>query len=216
MQETQVWLQVRKIPWRRKWQPTPVFLPGESHGQRNLMGYNPWGHKELDTTDRLERAHTHTHTHHLFHLTSSCSCLGSLKETSIQIWARWCFGTPVHHLHLLAFQIKSPLLTPALHFWIHWPVMGQAWCLDTKASPGSQCRAEEHIVRAHWSFLINLWGLSKSLLWMKSLFYVCFVLFTLLLWPWVQNGIWRVGVICPWKFTCDKTAENLPTRFLPK
>ena len=37
--------------WRRKWQPTPVFLPGESHGQRILVGYNPWGHKELDTTE---------------------------------------------------------------------------------------------------------------------------------------------------------------------
>ena len=35
---------VRKIPWRRKWQPTPVFLPGESHGQRSLAGYSPWGH----------------------------------------------------------------------------------------------------------------------------------------------------------------------------
>jgi len=32
---------VRKIPWRRAWQPTPVFLPGESHGQRSLMGYHP-------------------------------------------------------------------------------------------------------------------------------------------------------------------------------
>ena len=39
-----------KIPWRRKWQPTPVFLPGESHGQRNLVGYSPWGRKELVTT----------------------------------------------------------------------------------------------------------------------------------------------------------------------
>ena len=37
---------VRKIPWRRKWQPTPVFLPEESHGQRSLVGYSPWGHKE--------------------------------------------------------------------------------------------------------------------------------------------------------------------------
>ena len=42
--------------WRRVWQPTPVFLPGESHGQRRLMGYSPWGHKESDTT---EHAHTH-------------------------------------------------------------------------------------------------------------------------------------------------------------
>ena len=36
--------------WRRKWQPTPVFLPGESHGQRSLVSYNPWGRKQLDTT----------------------------------------------------------------------------------------------------------------------------------------------------------------------
>ena len=37
-----------KIPWRRAWQPTPVFLPGESHGERSLAGYSPWGCKELD------------------------------------------------------------------------------------------------------------------------------------------------------------------------
>jgi len=41
---------VRKIPWRRKWQPTPVFLPGESHEQRSLVGYSPQGCKELATT----------------------------------------------------------------------------------------------------------------------------------------------------------------------
>ena len=41
-------LWVRKIPWRKKWLPTPVFLPGESHGQRSLVGYSPWSHKELD------------------------------------------------------------------------------------------------------------------------------------------------------------------------
>ena len=48
---------VRKIPWRREGQPTPVFLPGESHGQRSLVGYSPWGHKELDGTAWP----THTH-----------------------------------------------------------------------------------------------------------------------------------------------------------
>ena len=42
---------VRKIPWRRKWEPTLVFLSRESHGQRNLEGYSPWGHKESDTTE---------------------------------------------------------------------------------------------------------------------------------------------------------------------
>ena len=42
---------VGKIPWRREWQPTPVLLPGESHGLRSLAGYSPWGHKELDMTE---------------------------------------------------------------------------------------------------------------------------------------------------------------------
>ena len=42
---------VRKIPWRREWQTTPVFLLEEFHGQSSLVGYNPWGHKELDMTE---------------------------------------------------------------------------------------------------------------------------------------------------------------------
>ena len=46
-------LQVGKIPCRKAWQPTPVFLPGEFHGQRSLMGYSPWGCKESDTTEQL-------------------------------------------------------------------------------------------------------------------------------------------------------------------
>ena len=47
---------VRNIPWGRKWQPTPVFLPGEFHGQRSLVGYSLQGHEELDTTERLSTA----------------------------------------------------------------------------------------------------------------------------------------------------------------
>ena len=42
---------VGKIPWRRAWQPTPVFLPEESHGQRSLVGYSPQNRKESDTTE---------------------------------------------------------------------------------------------------------------------------------------------------------------------
>ena len=48
-------LWVGKILWRRKWQPNPVFLTGEFHGQRNLVGYSPWGLKELDLTEWLIR-----------------------------------------------------------------------------------------------------------------------------------------------------------------
>ena len=46
MQDLGLNLWVRKIPWRRKWQLTPVFWPGKSHGQRRLVGYSPWGHNE--------------------------------------------------------------------------------------------------------------------------------------------------------------------------
>ena len=45
------WL--RKIPWRRKWQPTLALLPGKFYGWRSLVGYSPWGHKESDMTKRL-------------------------------------------------------------------------------------------------------------------------------------------------------------------
>ena len=47
---------VRKILWRRKWQPAAVFLPRESHGQRSLGGYSPRGRKELDTTEHVENS----------------------------------------------------------------------------------------------------------------------------------------------------------------
>ena len=51
MQESQVNPWVGTILWRRKWEPTPVFLHGESHGQRSLVGYSPWGCKESDMTE---------------------------------------------------------------------------------------------------------------------------------------------------------------------
>ena len=50
---------VRKIPWRRQWQPTPVFLPGESCGQRSLVGYSPWSLKESGTTEATWHACKH-------------------------------------------------------------------------------------------------------------------------------------------------------------
>ena len=55
---------VGKIPWRRAWQPTPVSLPGELHGQRSLAGYSPWGRKESDTTEALMHPCFFTSLHH--------------------------------------------------------------------------------------------------------------------------------------------------------
>ena len=55
-----------QVPWRRKWQPTPVFLPGESHGWRSLVGYSPQSRKESDTSERL-----HFHFHKLLSFSES-------------------------------------------------------------------------------------------------------------------------------------------------
>ena len=57
--------------WGKKWQATPVFLPGESHGWRSLVGYTPWGREELDTTERLH-----------FHF--SLSCIGEGNGNPLQ------------------------------------------------------------------------------------------------------------------------------------
>ena len=76
---------VRKFPWRREWQPTPVFLPGEVHGEMSLVGYSPWGHKESNTTKRLTHSHEcththmHTHTHTYRHITQG-NIIQSLKR----------------------------------------------------------------------------------------------------------------------------------------
>ena len=52
-----------RSPWRRKWQRAPVFLPGESHGQRSLAGYSPWSGKEPDTTEHLSTITVVQHLH---------------------------------------------------------------------------------------------------------------------------------------------------------
>ena len=61
----EIWLQAvgQEDPWRREWQPTPVYLPREFHGQRSLVAYSPWGLKESDTTERLTHSHTFTASH---------------------------------------------------------------------------------------------------------------------------------------------------------
>ena len=57
------------LPWRRAWPPTSVFLPGESHGHRSLVGYSPWGHKESNMTEQLTLCFSHSEYVHgsVFH-----------------------------------------------------------------------------------------------------------------------------------------------------
>ena len=88
---------VGKIPWRRAWQPTPVFQPGESHGWRNLVGYSPWGRKELDM---IECACTHVGLILLEPITLPCADLlyqtgHSLRTGAASLDFRWflcCHG----------------------------------------------------------------------------------------------------------------------------
>ena len=62
---------IRKIPWSRKWHPTPVLLPGKSHGWRSLVGCSPWGRQESGTTERL-------------HFDFSLSCIGEGNGNPLQ------------------------------------------------------------------------------------------------------------------------------------
>ena len=97
---------VRNIPWRRKWQPTPVFLPGGFHGQGNLAGCSPWGCKESDTTERLNTTTA----------TSRCqlSCSIAQEQSSeMKDKGTTCFKRTYHSLFKIQnlfqhFQLEMP------------------------------------------------------------------------------------------------------------
>ena len=69
---------VRKMPWRREWQPAPVFFSGESHGERSLVGYSPRGHKELDTTEGTKPP---PQRHKTAECSQLCACQAEMCET---------------------------------------------------------------------------------------------------------------------------------------
>ena len=104
---------VGKILWRRKWQSIPVLLPGKSHGQRSLVGYSLWGHKESDTTERLH-----------FHFTISLS--GQLKVLRLillsNISTHLSLATLLKGLGMLQILNVSlfiiQTLTPYVGFWL--------------------------------------------------------------------------------------------------
>ena len=77
---------VRKIAWRKKWQPTPVFLPGKFHGKRCLVCYTPWSHEDLDTT---ANTHTHIWSARLSEMLSHFTCavtLPVLRSIAPAVW----------------------------------------------------------------------------------------------------------------------------------
>ena len=82
-------------PWSRVWQPTPVFLPGEFHGQRSLAGYSSQGHKESDTTEVVFHAHRS--------LGSLCCTAGSYQLSIL------CIISVVYICALSSYKVTSPI-----------------------------------------------------------------------------------------------------------
>ena len=120
-QEIRFDLWVRKIPWKRKWQPTPVFLRGKSHGHRSLESYSPWDCKESDTTENacmIFHFCIHTRTY------QSVSSVAQLCPTLCDPMNCSTPGLPVHyqlpeftqtHMHQVgdAIQLSHPLSSPS-------------------------------------------------------------------------------------------------------
>ena len=71
-----------KIPWKRAQQPTPVFLPGESHGQRSLVGYRPWSRKDSDATEQLTPSFSFSFSLHDQHGSAGGFALGHAHSRS--------------------------------------------------------------------------------------------------------------------------------------
>ena len=110
---------VGKIPWKRKWQLTPIFLPGESHGQRSLASHNPWGHKESDTTEWL----THHHHHQIVDQVSELILLGLV----IFLWYDGGVG------FLVAQRIKN--LPTMQETWVQSLVGKTSWRREWQCTP---------------------------------------------------------------------------------
>ena len=121
---------VRKIPWRKAWQPILVFLPVKSHGQRRLAVCSPWGRKDLDITEAIEQhththiteateqhTHTHTHTHNNWSdwATHTHTCTHTLNSGSSE-------SVRVHYYHTKSEGRQKPLnwIYSVKQFWYKW------------------------------------------------------------------------------------------------
>ena len=102
---------VRKISWRREWLPTPVFLPGEFHGERRLVRCNPWDNKELDTTEQQILSHFHKCVYILFLYV--CVCLG----VCYLLRHVWLFVTQ----WTIAFQAPLSMRFSRQEYWSGFP-----------------------------------------------------------------------------------------------
>ena len=112
---------VRKIPWRRAWQPTPIFFPGKFHGQRSLLSSSPWGCIESDMSEATYQAHTGQ--------AQACPQVGLLSQPLLYLilwprlwWSSWSLP------HLVQFW-KLELLP------MNWELTRWSWILLWQAIP---------------------------------------------------------------------------------
>ena len=115
VQETWVQSLGWEDPLERAWQLSPVFLPGEVHRQRSLVGYSPWGCKESYMTELLTHTHTHTHTHtvvgwgrFILVLNATLRILNfeTLLETTVSCFGKTVICSGFHTIHISAQKHK--------------------------------------------------------------------------------------------------------------
>ena len=154
---------VSKVPWRRKWKPSPIFLPGEVHRQRSLSGYSPQGHKELDMTEWLIHTHKRWENWGLerngFVLSPKVNtCL--FKFYNLGFWQGPIFSVNI-------FLVQKP------NFYAHWVCLWQdthaLWCWSNGLLRVCSCAAhiyttalKTHGVCACHSVLTSLKALSTD------------------------------------------------------
>ena len=128
---------VGKIPWRRKWQPTPVFLPGESHGQKSMVGYSPRGCKESTRLRDLTFTSKYGAYHSLL-ISIQCRSVGQLRNPK---WIVYCVQYS---------KIQNPML--------HWLLVGEKGDSFSLTSRGiehydSVCRVPQNLMSGLWILL---------------------------------------------------------------
>ena len=143
-------IQYSPLPfWRRQWQPTPVLLPGKSHGQRSLVYCNPWGREESDTTERLH-----------FHFSLSCiregngnplqySCLENPRDRGA--WLAAVYGVSQSQTRLSEFLFTFHFHALEKEMATHSSVL--AWRIPGMAEPGGLPSMGSHRVGHDWSDL---------------------------------------------------------------
>ena len=129
---------VGKISWNRKWQPTPVIMPGKSHGQRSLVGYGPWGLKESDLTEQLNKKKnmlmiTAEVTKHLLCARREATGFANLNHSS-NSWT----SKETAAFHRLHSRVDMPLMKPQIRSQrAHDPKKNHQACCGARVSWGT-------------------------------------------------------------------------------